>query len=117
MLIIVVPHSSPFPYHPCSRQILTHLHLISNAFLAKNSDANIIFLGIGDTTRAIPPIILAGLQRGVSLLGDESTYTGYGDGNDREDLCEKIAEVLYGSRISPNDVFVSDGAKCDIARL
>jgi len=88
-----------------------------NAFLAENPDANIISLGIGDTTRAIPPTILAGLQRGVSLLGDESTYTGYGDGNGREDLREKIAEFLYGSRISPNDVFVSDGAKCDIARL
>jgi LL-diaminopimelate aminotransferase len=32
-------------------------------------------------------------------------------------LREKIATKLYGGRIAPDEVFVSDGAKCDIARL
>jgi LL-diaminopimelate aminotransferase len=54
---------------------------------------------------------------GASKLGTAQTYSGYGDGNGNSDLREKIAQKLYGGKISADEVFVSDGAKCDISRL
>jgi LL-diaminopimelate aminotransferase len=88
-----------------------------NAFLAANPDANIISLGIGDTTQPIPENILGGLASGVQKLGSKETYSGYGAEQGQASLREQIASVLYEGRISPSDVFVSDGAKCDIMRL
>jgi LL-diaminopimelate aminotransferase len=87
------------------------------AYLAENPDAKVISLGIGDTTQPIPPHICAGLKAGAETLGTADGYTGYGDGNGNSSLREKIASVLYGGAVSPEEVFVSDGAKCDISRI
>jgi LL-diaminopimelate aminotransferase len=88
-----------------------------NAYLAKNPDAKIISLGIGDTTMPIPTHILSGLQKGATKLGTKDGYTGYGAEQGVKELREKIAKNLYGNLIDPEEVFVTDGAKCDIARL
>lgn len=88
-----------------------------NAYLEKNPSANIISLGIGDTTQPIPSHILNGLAGGVSKLGKKDTYTGYGAEQGIKALREKIASKLYNSLVEPDEVFVSDGAKCDISRL
>ncbi|EKU20940.1 LL-diaminopimelate aminotransferase [Nannochloropsis gaditana CCMP526] len=88
-----------------------------SAFLEANPEAKIISLGIGDTTQPIPPHILSGLVHGASKLGTPPGYSGYGPDQGVKDLREKIASTLYGNRIDPDDVFVSDGAKCDIGRL
>ena len=65
----------------------------------------------------VPEHILAGLTTGVSNLGAKETYTGYGAEQGVGALRAKISEALYGGRISPEEVFVSDGSKCDIGRL
>jgi LL-diaminopimelate aminotransferase len=88
-----------------------------NAFLAENPDAKLVSLGIGDTTLPIPKHILSGLTAGSEKLGTKEGYTGYGDGEGNNELRKKIADKLYKNVIDSNDVFVSDGAKCDIARL
>lgn len=88
-----------------------------NAYLAKNPDAKIISLGIGDTTQPIPKHILSGLQNGAAVLGTKEGYKGYGDTEGYPDLRQKIATKLYKDLVDPTDIFVSDGAKCDIARL
>jgi len=88
-----------------------------NAFLAENPDAKIISLGIGDTTLPVPEHILTGLRNGVNNLGAKETYTGYGAEQGVGALRAKISDALYGGRISPDEVFVSDGSKCDIGRL
>jgi LL-diaminopimelate aminotransferase len=77
----------------------------------------IISLGIGDTTQPIPPHILKGLVDGASRLGTKDGYTGYGAEQGMQMLRQKIAEKLYDNLISADEVFVSDGAKCDISRL
>jgi LL-diaminopimelate aminotransferase len=77
----------------------------------------IISLGIGDTTQPIPPHILGGLVEGASKLGTKEGYSGYGAEQGMQALREKIALTLYKGIISPDEVFVSDGAKCDIMRL
>ena len=79
--------------------------------------SRIISLGIGDTTQPIPPHILDGLVKGASQLGTKEGYTGYGAENGQARLREKIAKVLYNDLITADEVFVSDGAKCDIMRL
>jgi len=88
-----------------------------NAYLSKNPDAKIISLGIGDTTQPIPKHILSGLEQGATKLGGKSTYSGYGAEQGNKELREKIASKLYNGMVEPEEVFVSDGAKCDISRL
>lgn len=88
-----------------------------NAFLEKNPDAKIISLGIGDTTQPVPEHILSGLAKGVSNLGAKDTYSGYGAEQGQGPLREKIATALYDGKINADEVFVSDGSKCDIGRL
>ena len=88
-----------------------------NAFLEKNPDANIISLGIGDTTQPVPKHILDGLVSGASRLGSKEGYTGYGPEQGVAALRSKIAETLYNGGVSADEVFVSDGSKCDIGRL
>ena len=87
------------------------------AYLAANPNAKLISLGIGDTTQPVPPNILKGLVDGASKLGTKEGYSGYGAEQGVKALREKIAAKLYNSIIQPDEVFVSDGAKCDISRL
>eukprot|EP01083_Nonionella_stella_P313938 1129048_1 len=77
----------------------------------------IISLGIGDTTMPIPEHILNGLVEGAKKLGTKEGYSGYGAEQGMGPLREKIATVLYNGIISADEVFVSDGAKCDIMRV
>lgn len=90
-----------------------------NAYLEANPEMadRIISLGIGDTTQPIPTHILSGLTGGSNALGTVSGYSGYGAEQGVGALREKIASTLYNGLISGDEVFVSDGAKCDIMRL
>lgn len=65
----------------------------------------------------IPEHILNGLEKGASKLGTKEGYTGYGAEQGTKELREKIASKLYNNLVDPEEVFVSDGAKCDISRL
>jgi LL-diaminopimelate aminotransferase len=88
-----------------------------NEYLALNPSAKIISLGKGDTTQPIPAHILSGLLNGASKLGTKSGYSGYTPEQGIKILRDKISEKLYNKLINPNDIFVSDGSKCDISRL
>jgi LL-diaminopimelate aminotransferase len=89
------------------------------AYLAEHPEMadKIISLGIGDTTQPIPEHILQGLVGGASKLGSKEGYSGYGAEQGMGSLREKIASTLYNGLIQADEVFVSDGAKCDIMRL
>lgn len=86
-------------------------------YLAQHPTAKLISLGIGDTTEPIPSTITHGLVDGAARLGTKEGYTGYGQEQGQSLLREKIAENIYHNRVSPQEVFISDGAKCDIGRL
>lgn len=88
-----------------------------SAYLAEHPDADIISLGVGDTTLPIPPHISGSLAKAASGLGTKDGYSGYGAEQGMNALREKISSVLYDSAIAPDEIFVSDGAKCDISRL
>jgi len=87
------------------------------AFLEKNPDANIISLGIGDTTEPLFPFITESIAQFAKGLGTKSGYSGYGFEQGSLIFREKIAEKIYNFNIEPDEIFVSDGAKCDIGRL
>lgn len=86
-------------------------------FQSKHPEAKIISLGIGDTTHPLPEFIAKALAEEATRLGTAEGYTGYGPPNGYEWLRKKIAAVLYDNKIKADEVFISDGAKCDIGRL
>ena len=86
-------------------------------FSARNPNARIISLSIGDATEPITKHIGKALYDAAKGLGTEKGYTGYGDEQGMAALREKIASVMYGSKVDAEEVFVSDGAKPDIGRL
>ena len=85
-------------------------------FAAAHPEAKIISLGVGNTTEPILPHINAGLVEGARRLGTVEGYSGYQDEGLLE-LREKIAAVFYGGKFNADEIFISDGAKCDIGRL
>jgi LL-diaminopimelate aminotransferase len=91
----------------------------TKAFVADNPGAEVMRLGIGNTTEPLPPAVIAGLHKGVDLLSKAETYSGYGDeqGNTalREALVQRYAG--YGVSLDPDEFFVSDGAKPDSANI
>ncbi len=86
-------------------------------YQAKHPDAKIISLGIGNTTEPLTPHIAKAMADYARGLGTASGYSGYGDEQGNTELREKIAEVLYKGMANADEIFISDGAKCDIARV
>ena len=86
-------------------------------YQAKHPDAKIISLGIGNTTEPIPPHITKAMVDYAAGLGTKEGYSGYGDEQGMTELREKIAKVIYPGLVESDEVFISDGAKCDIARI
>ena len=86
-------------------------------FLIKNPTAKLISLGIGDTTEPISPTIHTALVLGAEKLGHRETYSGYGPEQGSEQLRREIATKFYPGNIQADEIFISDGAKCDIGRL
>jgi LL-diaminopimelate aminotransferase len=88
-------------------------------FQKHNPDARLMRLGIGNTTEPLTPTIVEGLHTGAKKLADVKTYTGYGDEQGNTALREALA-AFYGARgvsVSPDDIFVSDGAKPDSSNI
>jgi LL-diaminopimelate aminotransferase len=88
-----------------------------NALLEKEPDAEIISLGIGNTTEPLTPTICNALRDAAIRLGTSEGYGGYGAEQGMGELRARLAEVEYGGIVKPEEVFISDGAKCDAGRL
>lgn len=87
-----------------------------SAFQESHPDLPVIRLGIGDVTRALPEACIEALHRAVEEMASESTFKGYGPEQGYAFLREAIAKNDFQSRgcaIDADEVFVSDGAKCD----
>lgn len=87
------------------------------SFLEKNPGIKLISLGVGNTTEPLTRYITKALKKAASELGKVETYSGYGDEQGMLALRKKIADVMYKGKVSFEEVFISDGAKCDIGRL
>lgn len=86
-------------------------------FLLSNPYAQLISLGIGDTTQPLPSAITERLASFSHDLGTREGYRGYGAEQGLLELREKLAQVVYQNRVSPDEIFISDGTKCDLGRL
>ncbi|MEJ1341012.1 MAG: LL-diaminopimelate aminotransferase [Candidatus Sedimenticola sp. (ex Thyasira tokunagai)] len=87
-----------------------------NAHVEANPDEKIIRLGIGDVTRALPDACIKAFHAAVDEMGSDSSFHGYGPEQGYDFLREAIAKGDFQSRganIDADEVFVSDGAKCD----
>ena len=100
-----------------SSYLFPEINKRKNDFIKRNPNAKIISLGIGDTTQPITQHIIKGLSNESSKLGTTKGYNGYGPEQGLKELREKIADKIYGSIVQGDEVFVSDGAKSDTARL
>lgn len=89
-------------------------------FQSKNPDKKIIKLGIGDVTRPIVPAVAEAMKKAVDEEANQETFRGYGPEQGYEFLREKIAQFDYekrGVEIALDEIFVSDGAKCDCGNI
>ena len=87
-----------------------------NAYQQKNPDKTIIKLGIGDVTKPLPTACIQAFHQAVDEMSDEKTFRGYGPEQGYDFLRNAIVENDFkprGASISADEIFVSDGAKCD----
>jgi LL-diaminopimelate aminotransferase len=90
------------------------------AFQKENPGGEIIRLGIGDVTRALPMACIEAFHKATDEMADDATFRGYGPEQGYDFLREAIAREDFQSRgaeISADEVFVSDGAKCDTGNI
>ncbi len=88
------------------------------AYTTANPEQRIIRLGIGDVTRPLAPAIIAALQATVAEQATPEGFRGYGPEQGYSFLTRIIAESEYaGLGISQEEIFVSDGAKCDLGNF
>lgn len=90
------------------------------AFSEAHPDASIIRLGIGNVTQPLAPVIIDALHKAVDEMGHAETFHGYAPDLGYEFLRNAIAKNDYQDRgcdIRPDEIFVSDGAKCDSSNI
>lgn len=90
------------------------------AFTEAHPEKKVIRMGIGDVTCPLPPACVEALHKATEEMGDEASFKGYGPEAGYAFLREAIAENDYRSRgcnIEADEIFVSDGAKCDTANI
>ncbi len=80
----------------------------------------VISLGIGDVSQPLVPAVVAALEKASQEMGRAETFCGYGPEQGYAFLREAIAAHDYQKRhldISADEIFVSDGAKSDVANF
>ncbi len=90
------------------------------AFAKANPDAPLIKLGIGDVTEPLPPAVCGAMLKAVEEMSRPATFRGYGPEQGYEFLRQAIADCDYKSRgvaVRPDEIFISDGAKCDTGNI
>ena len=90
------------------------------AYQKKHSDCEIIRLGIGDVTKPLVPAVIEAMHAAVEEMGHEETFHGYGPDFGYDFLINAIREGDYAQRgveVAFDEVFISDGAKCDVGNI
>jgi LL-diaminopimelate aminotransferase len=86
------------------------------AYQAAHPDAKVIRLGIGDVTEPLAPAITEAMHAAVDEMSKRETFRGYGPEQGYDFLVEAIRAHDYAARgveIAADEIFVSDGSKCD----
>ena len=91
-----------------------------SAFSEKHPDADIIRMGIGDVTRPLAPAVIEAMHKAVDDCAASETFHGYGPERGYLWLREAIVNGDYaplGVKMSPDDIFINDGAKSDTGNI
>jgi LL-diaminopimelate aminotransferase len=90
------------------------------AFSEANPEAAIIRLGIGDVTEPLPEACRTAMKAAVDELGTHEGFRGYGPEQGYLWLREAIAKHDFqarGCEVSAEEIFISDGSKCDSSNI
>ena len=90
------------------------------AFAKENTGAKIIRLGIGDVTEPLPLAVTEAMHKAVDEMAHRATFRGYGPEQGYDFLREAIAAHDFQARgcdIAADEIFVSDGSKCDTGNI
>ncbi len=91
-----------------------------SAYQNENPGKPLIRLGIGDVTEPLPSACIAAMHKAVDEMASRATFRGYGPEQGYDFLREAIAQHDFrtrGAEIAANEIFVSDGAKCDTGNI
>jgi LL-diaminopimelate aminotransferase len=91
-----------------------------NEFITANPDKKVIKMGIGDVTQPLVPSVVKAFHEGVEEMAKGATFKGYGPEQGYAFLREAIAKNSYqdkGVNISADEIFISDGSKCDTGNI
>jgi len=89
-------------------------------YTKENPDKKIIKLGIGDVTKPIVPACVEAMHKAVDEMGTPEGFRGYGPEQGYDFLRDAIAKYDFrehGIEIDEDEIFVSDGAKCDTGNI
>jgi LL-diaminopimelate aminotransferase len=130
---IAIPPPIPFIFPPMAYLNDNYLKLKAGylfpeiarrvkAFCDANPEAakRVIRCGIGDVTEALPPAVVSAMHAAVDEMAVRDTFRGYGPEQGYEFLRNAIAENEYrakGLEIADDEIFVSDGSKCDCGNI
>lgn len=90
------------------------------AFRKELEKDDVISLGIGDVTQPLCPVAVEAMHRAVDDLASRENFHGYGPEQGYEFLRKAIADGDYATRgvkVSPDEIFISDGAKSDTGNI
>jgi LL-diaminopimelate aminotransferase len=89
-------------------------------FSEANPNAPIIRLGIGDVTEPLPEACRAAMKAAIDEMGTRGGFHGYGPEQGYQWLRDKIATTDFqarGCQINAEEIFISDGSKCDSSNI
>ncbi len=100
--------------------LFTEIANRTKAYQQTHPEAHVLRLGIGDVTLPLPSVIIEAMHRAVDELASAATFRGYGPEEGYLWLRQAIVDNDYTSRgihVSPEEVFISDGAGSDLGNL
>lgn len=100
--------------------LFTEIANRTKAYQQTHPEAHVLRLGIGDVTLPLPSVIIEAMHRAVDELASAATFRGYGPEEGYIWLRQAIVDNDYTPRgiyVSPEEVFISDGAGSDLGNL
>lgn len=92
----------------------------AKAYQSAHSEADLIRMGIGDVTQPLVPSVIRAMHKAVDEMGHAETFHGYAPDFGYPFLIDAILERDYlgrGIAMEADEIFVSDGAKCDVGNF
>ena len=89
-------------------------------YMEENPDKNVIKMGIGDVTKPLVPTVIKAFKDAVDEMAEADSFMGYGPEQGYDFLAEAIIKNdfnKWGVDLDLDEVFISDGAKCDTGNI